>query len=188
MRFCEENLVKKLFYKNSREFALELIKKYSTKKEKDDYYLLTVIGDYDNILPILNELVRADYKLVFSEFEDVGWSGYKYPYLLSVYKDEISLEKAYNVNKGQYISVEADDIYIITPSEYPTLRVNIIGDGMVYNVSISNAEEDKEKQCKCVGDRKCNNCKCESADNDTLSAEVPPFLHCLGSISIVCHC
>lgn len=157
--------MKKLFYKTEKELALDLVNKYIEKKENNDDYLLAVIGDYDTLLPVFNEFVYADCKLVFSEFGDSLWNGYEYSYVLSVYNNEISIEKTYNVDKKRYISVEADEVYIITPTEYPASRANVISDGLVYDVSIHTESEGNEKTCKCDGNHKCNKSDCKSKDD-----------------------
>lgn len=96
------------YYDNITDFAAVISKTYCDLKNP---FIVSVVCKYDAAVDILRMMCQYNYNPAFVQLSDVKWDGYDDEFVLSLYNNEVSVEK---MKHGDvYYSTEADVIFIM---------------------------------------------------------------------------
>ena len=102
--------MKNRYYRSLKSFAQDAISTYMALKEKEKYTLVVVIGKYDNIRELFRIMCCSGFTPSFAQLEDEEWAGYRDEFILSLFGDEISVEKM--KHDDVFYSTGGDVIYV----------------------------------------------------------------------------
>lgn len=103
--------MKNKYYRTLKSFARNILLAYTTLKEKDEYALVTVIGKYDSIRELFRIMCCSGFIPSFAQLEDKEWNGYCDEFILSLFGDEVSVEKM--KHDDVFYSTGGDVIYVL---------------------------------------------------------------------------
>lgn len=103
--------MKNRYYRSLKSFAQDAISTYMALKEKEKYTLVVVIGKYDNIRELFRIMCCSGFTPSFAQLEDEEWAGYRDEFILSLFGDEISVEKM--KHDDVFYSTGGDVIYVL---------------------------------------------------------------------------
>lgn len=103
--------MKNRYYRSLKSFAQDVISTYMALKEKEEYTLVVVIGKYDNIRELFRIMCCYGFTPSFAQLEDEEWAGYRDEFILSLFGDEVSVEKM--KHDDVFYSTIGDVIYVL---------------------------------------------------------------------------
>lgn len=127
---------------------------------------VTYVGFYDDVVELLEELIKFGYSITFVEIEPATFDGYDKEYCLSILGGEIYVEKA--MRKSGYITEESDVIYINDQCNSVILKKCF---GKIIEVEIADGEE--ESGCETCPERfECSDYLSEQDDDKDVRVHV----------------
>lgn len=85
---------------------------------------IAIVGYYDTICYLLNELVRADYDIISCELHDQAYDGYEEAYYMEIVDGNIWCGKMQYEGHDTYIHMENDFTYVEEDFEKEYLKSN----------------------------------------------------------------
>lgn len=152
-------------FKDIKELADRVHKRCSlgAKKCKDYYslgYAVSIIGYFEEIQPLISELVKLGHDIVSCDFARCDVTGYDDEYILSVYDNTLWVEPM--MRKNGYIKDGSHEVFLFDDCNFDIIK-HIDKESCIYKICIGNnhnkAEtyEDKmETSVKCVEDKNTN--------------------------------
>ena len=165
-----------LYFEDYEDLACEICDRYEDLKSRDKYDDVAVIAKYEEMRQIIKELMCFGYDLHSIEMHDVEYEDYDSEYILSLYDDEIWVEKM--LRETGYITDESVIIYVLdncSSKVIPHCKGKI-----VYEVNVDDDDDDDE-YCDCDYDCdddddeccccECNECSCKEESRPTTTSK-----------------
>lgn len=131
---------------------LTIAKAFCRKADKDES-IFTLIGYYDNVANIMNELIRDGADLIDADIHPEEYDGYCDAYQLSYIPDDgIYVAKMYSED-GECLYSEDDIVLIEEDFVADYLEVNEMpSDFLVFGYRDVHENEEDDKPCLCMDD------------------------------------